>query len=160
MTEIDLIKDVINPVLEIPEYNNDVNNMKIISEFELIPPIQGDPNLLKIIVTNLVNNAIKYGKPDTIIKIDLHEKPHSILFSIFNEGVGISKDDIENKLFKKFSRLKQKGTDGIKGTGLGLYISKKIIEKHNGKLWVESDSGKWVKFCFSLPESNNGPLKL
>lgn len=151
--EIDLIKDVIQPVLEIPEYNNNVNNMKIISEFKLIPPIQGDPNLLKIVVTNLLNNAIKYGKPDTAIKIDLYKKSHGILFSIFNEGMGISKDDIENKLFKKFSRIKQKGAGGIKGTGLGLYISRKIIEKHNGKLWVESDSGKWVKFYFSLPEN-------
>jgi len=149
--EIDLIEDVIQPILDIPEYINNVNSMKIISEFNSVPRIQGDPNLLKIVVTNLVNNAIKYGKPDTEIKIDLRQKSHSVLFSIFNEGVGILKDDIENKLFLKFSRLKQKGTDGIKGSGLGLYISKKIIEKHTGNLWVESDKGKWVKFYFSLP---------
>jgi signal transduction histidine kinase len=70
-----------------------------------------------------------------------------------NYGVGMSQDDIDTKLFKKYSRLKQKGTEGIKGTGLGLYMCKTIIEKHLGKVWAESKVGEWVKLSFSLPKS-------
>jgi len=126
--------------------------MKLELNIQVKPKIMGDANLLKIVVTNLINNAIKYGQANTTINIELTQQNNEYVFSVYNEGVGIPEEDME-KLFKKFSRLKQKGTEGIKGSGLGLYICKSIIEKHNGKIWVESEYGKWVKFSFSLPLS-------
>lgn len=75
----------------------------------------------------------------------------NLIFSVYNEGVGISAEDIENKLFSKFGRLKQKGTEGVKGSGLGLYICKKIIEKHNGTIDVESEVGSFVIFKVKIP---------
>ncbi|HPG51548.1 MAG TPA: ATP-binding protein, partial [Spirochaetota bacterium] len=100
----------------------------------------------------LINNAIKYGKQETPVTVRLTEDEKSYIVSISNEGVGISKEDIEERLFRKFSRLKQKGTEGVKGSGLGLYICKKIVEKHKGKIWAESEVGKYVTFSFSLPK--------
>ncbi len=149
--KINLVDDVVLPVIQVPENMNNMKKMEIRTNFAEKPAIQGDPNLLKIVITNLVNNAIKYGSPETPIDIALEKSGTAYTFSIRNEGVGISQEDIENKLFRKFSRLKQKGTEGVKGSGLGLYMCKKIIEKHGGKIWVDSEPGKWVKFSFSLP---------
>lgn len=148
--ETDLIEDVITPILTSPDITANKSKITVVSDFKVKPVVNVDPNLIKIVVTNLVNNAIKYGKPDTKVLVTVYEEGPSYIFSIFNEGVGISRADMENKLFKKFGRLKQKGTEGIKGSGLGLYICKKIIEKHSGKIWAKSEAGKWVNFYFSL----------
>ncbi len=150
--QIDLYEEVIKPIVEMPENTNNIKNMKLELNIQVKPKIMGDANLLKIVVTNLINNAIKYGQTNTTINIELTQQNNEYVFSVYNEGVGIPEEDME-KLFKKFSRLKQKGTEGIKGSGLGLYICKSIIEKHKGKIWVESEYGKWVKFSFSLPLS-------
>lgn len=150
--KINLVDDIVNNVITIPEYSSNLKRMEIVTDYKIKPVINGDPNLLEIVVNNLVNNSIKYGNPDTKIKISIYDDNRNYYFSIYNKGVGISEDDIEKKLFHKFSRLKQKGTEGVKGSGLGLYICKKIIEKHNGKLWAESKPGKWVTFFFSIPK--------
>ncbi|HOP63113.1 MAG TPA: response regulator [Spirochaetota bacterium] len=151
--KVNLVDDVVNGVLEIPEYSSNMKQMPIITDFKIKPVIQGDPNLLQIVITNLVNNAIKYGREKTEIKISVYDKGGDIIFSIYNQGVGISKEDIDTRLFSKFGRLRQKGTEGVKGSGLGLYICRKIIEKHNGKMWVESVPGEYVNFFFSIPAS-------
>lgn len=150
--KIDLVADVIQPVIDVPENKDNLKKMPIVTEFAARPKINGDPNLLNIVVTNLINNAIKYGKQETPVTVRLTEDEKSYIVSIRNEGVGISKEDIEERLFRKFSRLKQKGTEGVKGSGLGLYICKKIVEKHKGKIWAESEVGKYVTFSFSLPK--------
>ncbi len=149
--KVNLVDDVIKNVIDIPEYSSNMKNMELVTDFKMHPVIQGDPNLLQIVVTNLVNNAIKYGRENTQIKVSVSGQDGHALFSIYNEGVGLSKEDIETKLFSKFGRLRQKGTEGVKGSGLGLYICKKIIEKHNGKMWAESVVGEYVNFFFTLP---------
>ncbi len=151
--KMNLVDDVITPIVDIPENSSNMKNMKLEMDFPVKPVINGDPNLLKIVFTNLVNNAIKYGTAGTPIRMKLAEQNGEIVFSIMNEGVGIPAEDIKEKLFKKWGRLKQKGTEGIKGTGLGLYMCKKIVEKHQGKIWVESESGKSVTFFVSLPKT-------
>ncbi len=150
--EVNLVDEIVQPIIEIPEHQHNMKNMPIEADFKTRPVISGDPNLLKIVVTNLLNNAIKYGTAGTAIRIGLDEQGYSLTLSVYNEGVGISKEDIEQRLFQRFSRLKQKGTEGIKGSGLGLYICKTIVEKHNGRIRVESEQGKWVRFMISLPK--------
>ena len=149
---LDLVGDVIQPVIDIPEYRENLKKMPIIADFAVKPHVNGDPNLLQIVVTNLINNAIKYGTPETPVTVRLTEDEKNYIVSVRNEGVGISKEDIEQRLFKKFSRLKQKGTEGVKGSGLGLYICKKIIEKHQGRIWVESKVGESATFYFTIPK--------
>lgn len=149
--QIDFVRDTVTPVLEIPEYKSNTKNMKLLVDYQAYPVLYGDPNLLQIVITNLVNNAIKYGRSNTDIKIKIFENDNDIIFSIYNQGVGISQEEAGEKLFGKFARLRQKGTEGIKGSGLGLYICRKIIEKHKGKIWIESISGEYVTFYFSLP---------
>ncbi|MBN2402300.1 MAG: response regulator [Spirochaetes bacterium] len=150
--KIDLVDDVIQPVLDIPENKDNLKKMILTADFIDKPLVYGDPNLLKIVASNLVNNAIKYGTPETPITIRVNESKNDYIVSISNHGVGISKADIEKRLFGKFSRLKQKGTEGVKGSGLGLYICKKIVERHRGRIWVESEPGKITTFYFSIPK--------
>ncbi|TAL33000.1 MAG: hybrid sensor histidine kinase/response regulator [Spirochaetes bacterium] len=150
--QVNLVDEIVLPIVEIPEHHSNMKAMPIMTDFRVKPVISGDPNLLKIVVTNLVNNAIKYGIAGTPIKIELSETADSYVLSVYNEGVGISKEDIEQRLFQRFARLKQKGTEGVKGSGLGLYICRTIVEKHNGRIWVESEVGKWVRFLISLPK--------
>ena len=76
-----------------------------------------------------------------------------MIFSVYNEGVGIRPEDGQ-RLFRKFERLKQPGTEGVKGSGLGLYICKKIVDSHKGRIWFESEPEKWVTFYVALPLAN------
>jgi signal transduction histidine kinase len=143
--KIDLAAEVIEPVLAVPETSDNMKHMPIETDFAVRPVIEGDRNLLEIVIRNLVGNAVKYGKEGTTVKIKLFEKNGRAVLSIFNEGVGIPEKDM-GRLFTKFGRLKQEGTQGIKGSGLGLYICRKIIEKHKGKIWAESKPGESVTF--------------
>ena len=97
---------------------------------------------------NLVNNAILYGKPDTNIDISAKQKGEYAYLSVKDYGKGIAKEDIDkifNKYFsahKKFRKI---------GTGLGLYLSQKLVKAHNGTLDVTSKEGEWSEFVIKLP---------
>jgi signal transduction histidine kinase len=138
-----------------PGIRDNVRKMEIVTEFEGDPVIDGDPNLLKILVGNLVNNAVKYGYEGTPVRLRLGLEDGELRFSVRNEGVGIAPEDLP-RLFKRFERLRQKGTEGIKGSGLGLYICKTVVDKHKGRIWAESEPGQWVEFFVALPASAPG----
>ncbi len=147
---VDLVRDVVAPVVGTPEYQNNLKRMRISTVYEDIPPVLGDINLLKIVTNNLLNNAIKYGQSGSEIRIKVAGKAGAVQLSVYNEGPGIDRSDIETRLFKRFERLKQSGTEGVKGSGLGLYICKQIIDKHRGGIEVVSIPGKNVEFRVSL----------
>jgi len=148
--EIYFVKDVVDDVLNLPEVADNGKKMKVTKNFQEDVKITGDPRLLKILVRNLINNAIKYGYEGTEVKLGLEKKDNEMIFSVYNEGVGIRPEDGQ-RLFRKFERLKQAGTEGVKGSGLGLYICKKIVDSHKGRIWFESEPGKWVTFYVALP---------
>jgi len=149
--KVDLVEEVIRPIVESPEYTDNLKKIRIESDYQGRPVVDADTNLLKIVVTNLITNAIKYGRENGTIKIRLEERDRDVLVSFWNEGVGMTREQIDEKLFRKHSRLKQKGTEGVKGNGLGLFICKNIIEKHQGRIWAESEPGQWADFKFTLP---------
>lgn len=115
-------------------------------------PFFGDQIRLEQVMTNLLNNAVKYSSGQQPIEVKLTKKPDKYVVSIKDYGPGINKQDLE-KIFEPFYQAKQPGTSKRieKGLGLGLYISRSIIELHNGKIWVESEAGKGATFFFSLP---------
>ncbi len=151
--EIRFAAEVARPVLDVPEVKENLKRMPVRASLSGDPRIAGDPELLKIVVRNLVNNAVKYGAEETPIDVTLKIDGDEMIFGVRNEGVGFSAEDIEKRLFAKFERLRQKGTEGVKGSGLGLYICKKIVEKHRGRIWAESEPGKWAAFYVALPLS-------
>lgn len=102
------------------------------------------------VITNLVGNAITYTRPGGTIRVTLEQKDNSLLVSVIDTGEGIPQVAIP-KLFSKFFRVSGELEQGSKGTGLGLYISKSIIEMHKGHIGVESEFGKGSRFYFTLP---------
>ena len=106
------------------------------------------------VISNLINNAIKYTPPDGNIEIKSEIINKSIKISIKDNGIGITREEKEN-LFTQFGKIERygQGLDIISdGSGLGLYISKKIVELHEGKIWVNSEGrNKGCTFYFTLP---------
>jgi two-component system, NtrC family, sensor kinase len=98
--------------------------------------IKGDADLLQIVANNLVGNAIKYGTVKGTVVISCTACDGKVKVEVYNDGVPITAEQQE-KLFRKFSRLDTPETRRAKGTGLGLFITKEIIDKHGGRIWVE-----------------------
>lgn len=114
------------------------------------PLLYADPDRIEQVITNLIDNAIKYSPEGGLINIKGWEKDGQALLSITDQGIGIAEKDIAG-LFEKFQRVDSSLTKTTSGTGLGLFIARSIIELHGGKIWCESEIGKGSTFTFSLP---------
>jgi signal transduction histidine kinase len=112
--------------------------------------LHADPNLLRIVYNNLLSNAVQYGREGGMILLKAREGMDRVTLSVRNDGEGIPAEKVP-RLFQKFSRLETPEYAGKRGTGLGLYICKEIVEKLGGEIWVNSRLGEWVKFSFTLP---------
>ncbi|MDA8187801.1 MAG: ATP-binding protein [Dehalococcoidales bacterium] len=115
-----------------------------------IPTVDVDPDRIEQIMTNLLSNAAKYSYPDTPITIDIEPRAEEVMVSVRNEGPGIEPADIP-KLFARFYRTAVARLEGAPGLGLGLYITKGLVEAHGGRIWVESEPGRHATFHFTLP---------
>lgn len=115
-----------------------------------IPKVMADPIRTSEVLTNLISNAINYTNPGGKIEVSAALSPNEVTTVVSDNGVGIPKEALSH-LFSKFFRVSNSSQKMSKGTGLGLYITKSIIEKLNGKIWVESELGKGSKFYFTLP---------
>ncbi|RLD42280.1 MAG: hypothetical protein DRI84_08955 [Bacteroidetes bacterium] len=105
---------------------------------------------MEIMFNNVLSNAVKYNKMNGLININMRESGAEIIISITDTGIGIDENDID-KLFLEFSRLKNKETRDISGSGLGLSILKQIVESYDGKVEVKSELGKGSTFIINLP---------
>lgn len=119
-----------------------------------MPQITGNKTQIYQLLQNLINNGLKYQSPDAKphVHLSVKEKGKRWVFSVKDNGIGIDKKNLE-KIFNVFQRLHRK--EEYSGTGIGLAICKKIIERHGGKIWVESTKGKGTSFFFSLDKSNH-----
>jgi signal transduction histidine kinase len=102
------------------------------------------------VLSNLVTNAIKFSPPGTDIRIDLCRRGENVLITVRDRGIGIP-DDLHDKIFDLFTESKRPGTSGEESFGLGLSISRQIIEAHGGMIWFESEEDKGTTFFVSLP---------
>ena len=112
----------------------------------------GDANRLRQILINLIGNAIKFtekGLVTTTIKSDKADGILNLHFTVSDTGIGIDEDHAD-KIFKSFEQAYSDTSRKFGGTGLGLSISKKLVELHNGKIWVESEKGKGSRFHFTI----------
>ena len=115
-----------------------------------LPEIMADPIQLVQLLQNLIRNAIKFqdeNKP--LIHISAERKEKEWVFSVSDNGIGITAEDTE-KIFEMFQRLHNKKE--YPGTGIGLATCKKIVERHGGRIWVESSPGKGSTFYFTIPD--------
>jgi len=115
-----------------------------------VPVIQADKNAILQVFYNLVDNAIKFSGTSRQIDINLFSKDDEVQMCVKDYGIGISSKDQE-KIFDRFYRCDESQSLGIKGSGIGLTIVKKIVEAHNGHLTLESRPGEGSTFCVHLP---------
>jgi signal transduction histidine kinase len=108
-----------------------------------------DQNMISSVLQNLGTNAIKFTEKGGEVKISAFSESGKLNFIVSDTGVGMNEEQLQ-KLFKLDKASSSRGTDNEAGTGLGLIISKEFIEKHGGKIWVESTPGKGSKFCFAI----------
>ena len=148
VTEINL-KNIVEKVFN--EHENTISDRSQKATVNLTDcTIHADENLLSMVIDNLISNASKYTPEKGTLKISLETKGNFVYFSVKDSGVGISKED-KKHLFKRFSRINNKLSEKVGGSGLGLYIAKKIIELHSGKITVESALNKGTTFTVKLP---------
>ena len=148
--EMDLVSNVVNPVLE--ELSQVIAEAGVTVENQMpeSAPVTGDPSLLRIAYNNLVGNALKYGREGGRIRLGFRGDGEFYRLEVWNEGKGIPKKKIAH-VFEKFVRIEGRQGMTVRGTGLGLFITKSIIDEHGGKIWVESEEGRWANFIFTLP---------
>ncbi len=145
-----IVQDVVDALRE------QIKNRKIKFRFDrpkkALPLIKADEEKIKLVVHNLLDNALAYTPSLKEISVFLHEEKDGIEFGVKDSGIGIPKDQ-QGRIFTKFFR----GTNAMKvdtgGTGLGLYISKNIVEAHGGNIWFESKEGEGTTFFFKIPKA-------
>jgi PAS domain S-box-containing protein len=119
---------------------------------EEVAVVSGDAALLRQAIANLVDNAIKYSPNGGTVTVGLSVRNGQAVIRVSDTGIGIAPDD-QVRLFEKFYRIKRRDTVNIRGTGLGLAIVKSVVERHGGKVWVDSVLDRGSTFYISLPLS-------
>jgi CheY-like chemotaxis protein len=156
---VDVDSHVVEPILEGLRRSLEDRKMAVENRIPADLEIDADRDLLRIVYDNLLTNAVKYGRDGGKIELDARNGAGSYKLSVQNEGAGIPPDKLP-MLFQKFGRLDTPEYAGKKGTGLGLYICKEIVEKHGGRIWVESEPGQWTRFTFTIPSPSDDRASL
>ncbi|UCF91915.1 MAG: HAMP domain-containing histidine kinase [Desulfobacterales bacterium] len=147
--KIDLTKEVVLPVLDELKSLISENRVTIENSLPENVMIAADPVLLQIVYRNFLENAIKYGGLERVIRLGFKNLESSFQFEVWNQGAGLKPEEI-SRLFGKFVRMNHK-METSRSSGLGLFITKEIIGKHGGSIRAESYPGKWINFIFTLP---------
>jgi PAS domain S-box-containing protein len=112
--------------------------------------VLGDRDRLEQVLGNLMENAVKYSPDGSEILVTVEDKGDQIVTSVADRGIGIPTDEL-GQVFERFHRGRQVSSTNYGGLGLGLYITKQIVERHGGTIWVESREGQGTTFSFALP---------
>lgn len=147
---INLRSDILDFVIQTLDARIKQHGVKILIEGPANLSLEADPDLLRIVFTNLIDNAVKYGLENGEVYIRYFVENQTLHFFIRNQGVGFTPEQAAS-LFKRFSRLRQKGLEDRKGTGLGLYLTWWIIQKHKGHISAYSEPNQWAEFKVELP---------
>lgn len=148
------INKVIEKCLEKLEFQAAKKEIRLKASLEPLFPIQIDAALINQVLTNLIDNAIQYSPPGSTVEIFSREVDNHVEVGIRDNGRGLDPKE-RNLLFTKFYRGENPAGDQVKGSGLGLYLSKYFIELHKGRIEVESEKGIGSTFTISLPFSTN-----
>ena len=121
---------------------------------EGLPAASADPERLGRIMTNLWSNALKYSAAGTPVTVTAEWRDGEVITSVTDRGPGIPAEDLP-RLFQRYFRT-ERAKDAREGLGLGLYITRRLVEAHGGRIWVESEVGRGSTFSFSLPVAKRG----
>jgi signal transduction histidine kinase len=144
------------------QFNQALAEAKGIQINLLVPPeparVKIDPGKIEQVLNNLLSNAVKYSPSDTTILVSVDQNPDEIIVSVRDQGPGIPGEE-QQDLFNPFRTTSIRPASGEPSTGLGLYIARRIVEEHGGRIWVESDTGKGSAFSFTLKHLRTKALR-
>lgn len=144
------MQDVINSTVDVIQPQAKERNLELLLDVPpTLPPIMGDKQRMKQVMLNLASNAVKYNREGGYIRIVASVDHNTIQIAVEDSGRGIRPEDMD-KLFDKFRRIEE-SEGSAKGTGLGLPITKRLIELHGGEIKVSSEWGTGSSFAFTLP---------
>ncbi len=141
--------DVVRPVLRELKARFDEKQMRVEVDLPEDTVVKADPSLLQIVFENLLSNAAKYGRSEGLVRVWGRRLNGRVELHVWNEGQGVPADQVD-EVFRKFARLQRPG-EQERGTGLGLFITREIVRKHDGDIHAESEFGQWIDFVFTLP---------
>ena len=148
--KIDFVPFVKNIIFEYQLFHKDSRKV----DFECIDAVVNsnvDPKLMKQVVVNMFSNALKYSESPSPILIRVFKEKDDVVFSISDQGIGISKQD-QKMIFEPFYRASN--IENVSGTGLGLAIVKQVVALHNGKIQIQSELGKGTTFTVAITQIN------
>lgn len=146
------LKGVVDEVISSMKLQIEKHHAVVSTSVEGNTHLQGDRLHLLSVVFNLLDNALKYGNGNTAIKFELKEKENDVELSVADNGIGIS-PEYKDKIFEKFFRVPLGNTHNTKGYGLGLSYVAHVVQRHQGKIAVESQPGLGSKFIITLPKA-------
>ena len=149
-TEIMFMHDMITQVVRIIRGRAEESQLKLNIAVGEVQEIEADPRAIKQVLLNLLTNAIKFTPENGMVQVDLIQKKSGIIVKVSDSGIGISQENIE-RLAKPFEQVVDHSTKHKEGTGLGLALSKSLIELHGGNFKIESQLGQGTTVIFSLP---------
>ena len=149
VTEVD-VTELIRQIVARTQPRADRHEL-VVEAPESPPVLRADRDKLDEIIANLIDNAVKYSPGGGRVTIRVAVAPGAVRVTVSDEGIGMTPEQLAN-LFRRYSRVVDSG-HRIKGTGLGLYLVKGLVEAHGGKIWAESEYGKGSSFHFEIPYS-------
>jgi len=135
-------------VIELIQFTSDTHEIELDSD-SIVLPVQADRQRVEQVIINLISNAIKYSPDASKVVIRVRKTDLEVRVGIRDFGFGIESEQMVN-IFTRFFRVESLASH-ISGLGIGLFITKEIVERHKGRIWVESEHGKGSEFSFSLP---------
>ncbi len=148
---VDFAADVLVPALDIVREAVEAKRMRLELPDEAGPLCQCDPDLLRVVLVNLLGNAAKYGYLGRGIRVEAEVDEGALRVAVRNDGPGFPEAERE-RLFRRFSRLQTPALLKEKGTGVGLYTCWRIVNLHGGRIRAESREGEWAEFSFTIPQ--------
>lgn len=151
-SSVQFIEEVIEPAFEIIQAQCQERRMQCQRHYPEHPEaVQCDGGLMKIVLVNLLGNAVKYGKEGGLIRISFEQSPENFSVTVWNEGPGWPPEE-QHRLFRKFSRLQSPELKSKKGTGVGLYTAWRIAHLHGGRMEATSLHAQWAQFALHVPQ--------
>ena len=143
-----------NIVLSLIENIEEANDGKVDWQIGALPEIQADKTLIRQVFMNLISNAVKFSQFKSVPRVEINcdAGDRDFVFSVIDNGVGFD-TRYQHKLFGVFSRLHEK--EDFDGTGVGLAIVQRIVDRHGGKVWADSQLGEGASFYFSIPQKRS-----
>lgn len=147
----DISKQIFDTLLSFEKKINDKNIS--VEGFENMGSVtvNADKDLIQQVIYNLFDNAVKFTPENGVISISAKNEDEKTVVSIRNTGTGVSDEEI-SRIFERFYKVDKSRSYDVKGVGLGLYIVKTIINMHDGEITARSENGKYIEFCFEIPD--------